>query len=79
MDADEINGIQVPLRDPGALLFDIELLIDRTSMEVFYQHGRVVLANPLKPPVQSTGLQIVGDPASIRIHTLKVYELKSIW
>ena len=79
MDADEINGIQVPMRDPGALVFDLEILLDRTSIEIFYQHGRVVLVSPLKPPAQREGLKIISDPANTRIQSLKVYELRSIW
>jgi fructan beta-fructosidase len=79
VDADEINGVQVPLKNPASLVFDVEMLIDRTSLEAFYQHGRAVFVNALKPPVNGTGLQIVGDPGSIRIHELKIYELRSIW
>ena len=79
VDADEINGIQVPLKNPGSLIFDLELLIDRTSLETYYQHGLVVLADALKKPLSPVGLQIAGDPLAIRIHELKVYELNSIW
>jgi sucrose-6-phosphate hydrolase SacC (GH32 family) len=79
VDADEINGIQVPLKNPGSLMFDLEILIDRTSLETYYQHGQVVLADALKKPGSPAGLQIVGDPANTRIHELKVYELKPIW
>lgn len=79
MDGDEINGVQVPQARPGSLLFDIEMLLDRTSLEAFCQQGRIVFAEQLKRPVKEDGLQIVGDPAGIRIHSLKVFELKSIW
>jgi fructan beta-fructosidase len=79
MDGDEINGVQTPSTNPGTLVFDVEMLIDRTSVESFYQHGRVVFVNPLKDPVNGTGLQILGDNPNIKIHSLKVYELKSIW
>ena len=79
VDADEINGIQVPLKNPGSLMFDLEILIDRTSLETYYQHGQVVLADALKKPASPAGVQIVGDPANTRIHELRVYELKPIW
>jgi len=79
IDADGVNGIQVPQQKPGSLLFDLEILIDRTSIETFYQDGQVVLADALKKPADQTGVQIAGDAASIRIHELKVYELNSIW
>jgi fructan beta-fructosidase len=79
MDADEINGVEVPSPKPGELMFDVELLIDRTSIESFCQLGQIFFASVLKPATQRTGLQITGDPGAIRIHSLKVYELKSIW
>ncbi len=79
LDADEINGIQVPQCEPGSLVFDVELLIDRTSVETYYQHGQVVLGEGLKAPRDATGLRIVGDEATIRIHALEVHEMRSIW
>jgi len=79
VDADEINGIQTPLEDPGSLVFDLEILIDRTSIESTFQHGRVVIADPLKEPAGPEGVQIAGEPGNIRIHALRVYELNSIW
>jgi sucrose-6-phosphate hydrolase SacC (GH32 family) len=79
LDADEVNGIQVPLQNPGALLFDVEVLIDRTSIESYHQHGLVVFGEALKNPLTQTGVQIVGNAANIRIHTLEVYEMDSIW
>ena len=42
LDADEINGEQTPQRDPGNLIFDVEILIDRTSVESFFQNGQIV-------------------------------------
>jgi fructan beta-fructosidase len=79
VDADEINGIQVPMQNPASLVFDVEILIDRTSIESYYQHGQVVLVDALKKPVNPSGVQILGDPANIRIHKLEVYEMNSIW
>ena len=79
LDADEINGIQVPMQNPGSLVFDVEMLIDRTSIEIYFQRGRVVIADPLKKPADDVGLQLAGDPASVRIDTLKVFELHSAW
>ena len=79
MDADEINGIQVPQSKPGSLVFEVEMLIDRTSVELFFQSGRIVFVNPLLEPKNESGLEIKGDIPNIKIHELKVYELNSIW
>ncbi len=79
MDGDEINGVQTPRPNPGSLVFDIEMLIDRTSVESFYQNGLAAFVSPLNPAKKSTGLEILGNGKAIKIHKLMVYELKSAW
>ena len=79
MSADEINGIQVPQQKPGSLVFDVEMLIDRTSIEAFYQRGQAVFVDALKKPLRPNCLEIAGDAPKIRLHLLKIYELQSIW
>jgi sucrose-6-phosphate hydrolase SacC (GH32 family) len=71
--------VQIPQPTPGSLIFDVELLIDRTSVESFYQNGRAVFVAPLNTAKKSSGLEILGDPKSIKIHKLMVYELKPAW
>ena len=79
MDADEINEVQTALPNPGILLFDVEMLIDRTSVESYFQKGRIVFVKPLEDQKKETGLVIQGNPEAIKIHKLMVYELKSSW
>jgi sucrose-6-phosphate hydrolase SacC (GH32 family) len=77
--ADGINDVQTPLPDPGKLIFDIELIIDRTSIESFFQKGQIVFVQPLNDPVHERGLEIPGNSVHIKLHKLVVYELGSIW
>jgi len=79
INADEINGVQTPLLVPGSLIFDIEILIDRTSVESFYQKGQIVFVKPLAEAKKETGLEIHGNNETVKIHNLEVYELKSAW
>lgn len=79
MDSDELNRVQTPHQNPEQMIFDVEVLIDRTSLEVFYQRGLMVFVEPLKDPVAREGLRVVGSTSQIRIHSFKVYELCSIW
>ncbi len=79
MDGDEINGVQTPRPEPESLVFDVEMLIDRTSVESFYHNGLVVFINALKDPASENGLGIKGNPEHVKIHKLEVHELKSIW
>jgi fructan beta-fructosidase len=79
IDADQINEVQTPQRNPGKLLFDIEILIDRTSVESFINDGQIVFVKPLGESRKDLGLEIHGNAEETKIHSLKVYELKSIW
>ncbi len=79
MDADELNGVQVPSQKPGTPVFDVEILIDRTSVETYFQKGRAVFVDQLKKPAGTDGLQIKGDAAQVRLEKFEVYELRPIW
>jgi sucrose-6-phosphate hydrolase SacC (GH32 family) len=57
----------------------VELLIDRTSVESFYQNGQAVFVAPINAAKKVSGLEIMGDRKAIKIHKLMVYELKSAW
>lgn len=79
INADEINGQQTPQLNPGSLMFDIEILIDRTSVESFFQKGQIVFVKPLEKAKKDLGLEIHGNAEFIKIHKLEIYELKSAW
>lgn len=79
MDSDELNRVQTPFADPERMIFDVEILIDRTSVEIFYQNGRKVFVEALKEPQKPEGLVIHGNKDQIKIHSMSVYELESIW
>lgn len=57
----------------------LRILVDRTSVEVFANHGRVQLANCFVPAEDSSDLTLraTGGPATAL--SLAVWELRSIW
>jgi fructan beta-fructosidase len=61
---------------PGSLRFNVELLIDRTSCEVYIDNGKLFIPEGLKDPVSDEGIEIEGN---VRIHNLELYEMNSIW
>lgn len=66
-EGDHIEGLTVPL----------ELLIDRTSVEVFVDHGRFSTSAFREVPRESMkGLAFSGK---VNVHDLEIYEMKSIW
>ncbi len=70
------NGAPYTCTYPGIFRFDIELIIDKTSIECYIDKGKLFISDALKKPKKNDGLQLEGD---IKIHSLEAYEMKSIW
>lgn len=59
--------------------YEFELLIDRTSIEIFAENGRFTYVDKIPATEKSTGLEFSSRRGNIKIHQLEVHELKSIW
>ncbi len=57
----------------------LEILLDRTSLEIFGNDGRISMTSCFFPDPRNRNLKIYSSGGSIRIVSLKVYELDSIW
>ena len=57
----------------------LQILVDRTSLEVFANNGRIVMTSCFLPPDDNKKLEISTESAPIRIISSEVYSLKSIW
>ena len=57
----------------------LRLLVDRTSMEVFANEGKVSLSSCFLPRPGSTGLGLFAKGGHPKILSMTVCELKSIW
>lgn len=64
---DRIENLTIPL----------ELLIDRTSVEVFVDHGR--FSTSALREVPKAGMRGLGFSGAIDIYDLEIYEMKSVW
>lgn len=84
----DVRGVPMVLRresvscgsDPQPVsrtLKSIEILIDRTSIEVFANDGEVSLSRCFLP--NDTELILTAVQSSITLRSLTVYELKSSW
>jgi len=76
---DLMNQYQYIQDHPGEYVFEVEVLIDRTSVEAYFDRGKMVTVTPLKEPKSDEGLFLNAAEDELIIHSLKVYELKSIW
>lgn len=70
------NGAPYICDQPGTFRFQIEMLLDRTSVEAWIGKGKLFISEELRKPKSTEGLRIEGD---VKIHSLEVYEMKSIW
>jgi fructan beta-fructosidase len=72
------------LPDLGSNKMFYEFIVDRTSLEVFVDHGRFTMVLPRKLNPQDRGMRFgAGDGGQrindLKINNLEVYELESIW
>jgi len=64
---------------PVADRLKIQILVDRTSMEVFGNDGKVSMSFCFLPKNEDKSIGIYAHGGSVKIVSLKVYELRSIW
>lgn len=57
----------------------LQILLDRTSLEVFGNNGRVVLTSCFLPPENNKRLEMYAEGGTGRIVSAQVYPLQSIW
>ncbi len=60
-------------------IYDIEILIDRTSAEIFLNKGERYIVKGLKPKKNDDGLEFISEKYGPVLQQLEVHELKSIW
>ena len=59
----------------------LEIILDKTSIEVFVDEGRFTMVLPRSLETEYDGISIVpGDEdLTVKIKSLEVHEMKSIW
>jgi fructan beta-fructosidase len=70
------NGAPYICDNPGSFRFEIELLIDRTSVEAYIGNGKLFISEGLKPENADEGLKI---SEKVKIHSFELNEMESIW
>jgi sucrose-6-phosphate hydrolase SacC (GH32 family) len=66
----------VPLKDGNLAL---RILVDRGSVEVFADSGRVAMSIAAIPAEKNTRLELTATGMDIFVDTLKVYAMQSSW
>jgi fructan beta-fructosidase len=57
----------------------LRILVDRTSLEIFANDGKVVMTSGFLPAPEMTGLELFADGGNPKILSMTVHELKSAW
>lgn len=57
----------------------LEILIDKTSLEVFADHGKFSVIQELDVPTTNAALKLDDSGSKIKIHHFEIHELQSIW
>ena len=73
-----IMGVQVEYKIDDNK-FEFELLIDRSSVEVYLDGGRYVISVPFSPSPESNRYELFTAGGEIMVKWLDIYEMKSIW
>ena len=69
---------KAPLKPEGGKI-RIEILVDRTSIEVFGNGGRVYMPCGVIPPDEGGPLEAFARGGSAKLTSLEVFELRSAW
>jgi len=72
------GGIRTPLK-PEKDTIHLRILLDRTSIEVFGNNGRVYIPRCITPQDDNRSLSASCGKGKVKTRFLRVHELKSIW
>ena len=72
------KGKKAPLKPVDGTI-QLEVLVDRTSMEIFGNRGRVYMPIGVIPADNDKSLQLRARGGTARIQSLEVYRLRSAW
>jgi fructan beta-fructosidase len=57
----------------------LEILLDRSSVEIFVNDGKVVMSSCFAPAENATGIYLFNIGGEILVEKLEIYPMKSIW
>ena len=57
----------------------LEILVDRTSIEIFGNGGQTVVSNCFTPGKDNEGVVLSTQGGELKVGKLDIYKLKSAW
>jgi levanase/fructan beta-fructosidase len=74
----EVNGIKMPLESVEGKI-ELEILVDRSSIEIFANHGESCISTCFSPTTGEDELILYTQGGELFIESLEAYTLKSVW
>ena len=74
----DCKGCKAPLK-PVEGRIRLEILVDRTSIEVFGNDGRILMPVGVIPPEENRSLEVFARGGVAKLNLLEVCELRSAW
>jgi len=65
--------------EPVGKRISLQILVDRTSIEVFGNDGRLSMTSCFLPKQSDKGLAVYSNGGAVKVISLKVYPLRSAW
>ena len=70
---------QSALVEPVDGAVKLEILLDRSSIEIFANDGKVVMSSCFVPAENAFGLYLFNIGGELFVEKMEVYPMKSIW
>lgn len=77
--SDKFEGIQYGLRLASGNNYNIKVLVDVASVELFADDGKTVMTSIFFPDEEFTNIKLKATGGEIQVNSGKVYNLNSIW
>jgi len=74
----DVNGIKIVV-EPVDGKIELEVLVDRSSIEVFANHGESVISTCFSPVQDEDDLLLYTQGGELYVESLEAYNLKSVW
>lgn len=74
----DANGVKMPLESVDGKI-ELEILVDRSSIEIFANHGESGLSTCFSPPPGEEGLLLYTMGGELFVESLEAHALKSVW
>jgi fructan beta-fructosidase len=60
-------------------LYDLQLIVDRSSIEAFAQNGTIAMTNLIFPPSRTNKIVLISTTETVPVEKAQSWHLKSIW